>query len=102
MSEFTKEEWRFCDNTKYGWQTHPFSITARKKGVNSATIANIPVRATISLEEAKANARLISAAPALLEALETFPQSIAWTDQDLWDWSKKALEAINKAKGIDQ
>lgn len=47
----------------------------------------------------KSNARLISAAPDLLEALMTFPQSLAWTDDELWTWSEKARAAINKATG---
>jgi adenine specific DNA methylase Mod len=65
---YTKEQWRFNDNSRH-WKTHPFSVTCRKTGVSSATIANIPARATISLEEQKANARLIAAAPELLGAL---------------------------------
>ena len=47
----------------------------------------------------KANARLIAAAPDLLKALTAFPQSLAWTDDELWDWSKQALAAISKATG---
>jgi len=47
----------------------------------------------------KANARLIAAAPDLLEALLTFPQSLAWTDDELWDWNTKARAAIDKATG---
>jgi len=50
----------------------------------------------------KSNARLIAAAPDLLEALLTFPQSLAWTDDELWDWSKKARAAIDKATGAAQ
>jgi len=52
---YTKEQWRFNDNSRY-WKTHPFSVTCRKTGA-------------ISLEEQKANARLIAAAPELLGAL---------------------------------
>jgi len=59
----------------------------------------MPHRKTISQEEAMANARLISAAPDLLEALMTFPQSMAWTDDELWAWSAKAREAVDKALG---
>lgn len=47
----------------------------------------------------KANARLIAAAPDLLKALTTFPQSLAWTDDELWNWNKQALAAIAKATG---
>jgi hypothetical protein len=42
----------------------------------------------------------MAAAPDLFEALNTFPQSLAWTDDELWEWNKKALAALNKAKGI--
>lgn len=48
----------------------------------------------------KANARLIAAAPDLLQALMKFPQSLAWTDDELWDWNKQALAAISKATGV--
>ena len=64
---YTKEEWRYHENNN--WKTHPFSISARKRGVHSAVIANIPTRMTIPPEEQRANARLIFAAPALFEAL---------------------------------
>lgn len=49
--------------------------------------------------EDEANAHLIAAAPELLEALNDFPFSIDWIDDRLWDWSKKAREAIAKATG---
>jgi hypothetical protein len=98
MSKHTPGPWRFNDNTKW-WKTNPFSITVPRHGVYRAAIANIPAKATISRLEAEANARLISAAPDLLEALMTFPQSIAWTDDELWAWSKKAIDAIEKATG---
>jgi hypothetical protein len=64
----TKEEWQYNEN--FNWKTHPFSISARKRGVHSAVIANIPVRATIPPQEQRANARLIATAPELLEALQ--------------------------------
>lgn len=99
MYKHTTGPWRFNDNVRYEWKTNPFSITTRKPGVNSTTIANMPYRKTISQEEAMANARLISAAPDLLDALMTFPQSMAWTDDDLWKWSEKARAAIDKALG---
>lgn len=47
----------------------------------------------------RANARLIAAAPDLLEALNDFPFSIDWTDDQLWAWSEKARSAIAKATG---
>jgi hypothetical protein len=50
-------------------------------------------------EESRANARLISAAPDLLNALLKFPQHHGATDQDWWDWIGIAREAIDKAQG---
>ncbi len=70
MSKHTPGPWRFSDNTKW-WKTNPFSVTVPKKGVHGTAVANIPARATISMEEAQANARLIAAAPDLLEALDS-------------------------------
>lgn len=61
----TPGPWRFNDNTQW-WKTNPYSVTVRKHGVHSATVANIPARATITPEEQQANARLIAAAPELL------------------------------------
>jgi hypothetical protein len=47
----------------------------------------------------KANARLIAAAPDLLDALMTVPQGLLWSDDDLWRWHDKARAAIAKATG---
>jgi len=91
----TKERWVLNENNN--WKTNPFSITARKRGVHSATIANIPTRMTIPPLEQQANARLISAAPDLLDALMTWPQWIGATDDDIWAWVDKARAAIDKA-----
>jgi transaldolase len=90
-----KNTWRFNDNTKHGWTTNPYSITCRKFGVHSATIANIPNRKTISDEERKANALLIAAAPDLLMALEAVVQGVP----DTWEGVQKARRAIAKAYG---
>jgi hypothetical protein len=90
----TKQEWRL--NINNNWKTNPFSITARKHGVHSTTIANIPTRMTIPPLEQQANARLISAAPDLLDALMTMP-GLGATDVELWAWNDKARAAIDKA-----
>jgi hypothetical protein len=50
-------------------------------------------------EEQRSNARLIAAAPDLLEALKTLPQSLAATEDDLNRWLEKASAAISKAEG---
>lgn len=90
----TKQEWRLNENNN--WKTNPFSITVRKHGVHSTTIANIPTRMTIPPREQQANARLISAAPDLLDALMTLP-GVTATDEELWAWNDKARAAIDKA-----
>jgi hypothetical protein len=91
----TKEKWMLSEND--GWKTNPFSIIVRKHGVHSTTIANIPTRQTISPEEQQANARLISAAPDLLDALLNLPQHHGATEQEWWDWIAIARAAIDKA-----
>jgi hypothetical protein len=50
-------------------------------------------------EEQRSNARLIAAAPDLLEALKTLPQSLAATDDDLNRWLESAKAAIAKVDG---
>jgi hypothetical protein len=95
----TPGPWLLENNIAYGWKTNPYSISTRKPGVHSVAIANIPAKQTISRDEALANARLISAAPDLLDALMTFPQSLAWTDDELWAWAQRARAAIAKATG---
>lgn len=91
----TKQEWRL--NINNNWKTNPFSITARKHGVHSTTIANIPTRMSIPPLEQQANARLISAAPDLLDALLKLPQHHGATEQEWWDWIAIARAAIDKA-----
>jgi hypothetical protein len=96
--QHTKETWRYNENSY--WKTHPFSISVRKRGVNSAVVANIPVRATIPPEEQKANARLISAAPDLLEALQEVIDAAdggGWAQLD--PMLSKQRAALKKARG---
>jgi hypothetical protein len=62
------ERWVLNENNN--WKTNPFSVTVRKRGVHSTTIANIPTRMTVPPQEQKANARLIATAPELLDALK--------------------------------
>ncbi len=94
MSKYTPGPWRLNDNTKY-WKTNIFSITVRKHGVSSSTVANIPARATIPVSEAWANARLIAAAPDLLEAVKA-----ALSDDQ--PYIEKCKAAIVKARGEQQ
>jgi len=86
-------------NENNNWKTNPFSVTVRKRGVHSTTIANVPTRMTIPPQEQKANARLISAAPDLLDALLKLPQHHGATEQEWWDWIDTARTAIDKATG---
>ena len=73
--------------------------------VNWHTTMNLPYKYTVSEEqetdeEAEANAKLIAAAPELLEALESF---IDANDRGEFaidaEIANKAMKAINKAKG---
>jgi hypothetical protein len=89
----TQEKWMYNEN--FNWKTHPFSISARKRGVHSAVIANIPVRATIPPQEQMANARLIAAAPDLLSALQDM--LLCCYDEELDDQTIKAVEAARTA-----
>ena len=91
---YTKEQWVFNQNNN--WKTNPFSITTRKRGVHSTTVANIPTRMTIPPMEQIANARLISAAPELLEALELIHanagESAEWIRSRIAPVIAKAME----------
>lgn len=64
----TPGPWRFCDNSLH-WKTNPFSVTVRKHGVHSSTVANIPHRETISMDEQRSNAKLISQTPEMWTCL---------------------------------
>jgi hypothetical protein len=97
MSKHTPGPWRLNENNN--WKTNPFSVTVRKFGVHSTTIANIPTRMTVPPQEQQANARLIAAAPDLLEALQTLPQGPLYTDDEINLWVEKASAAIDKATG---
>ena len=97
MNKHTPGPWRLNENNN--WKTNPFSVTVRKFGVHSTTIANIPTRMTVPPHEQQANARLIAAAPDLLEALQTLPQGPLYTDDEINLWVEKASAAIDKATG---
>lgn len=65
---YTRGTWAAVGSQHY--KANPWSVVVRKPGVNAVAVANIPNRRTIPAEEQLANARLISAAPDLLEALK--------------------------------
>ena len=98
---YTKEEWRFNDNTRWGWKENPYSVTCRKPGQHSVTIAAIKNCASIPDTEKRANAMLIYAAPDLLNALVDL-LGVCY-DLEINDETVKAVAnaraAVTKAKG---
>ncbi len=97
MIKHTPGPWLLNKNNN--WKTNPFSVTVRKPGVHSTTVANIPTRMTISPAEQQANAHLIAAAPEMLAALQGFQN--AWIANRLVTSDEAALilAAIAKANG---
>lgn len=75
----------------------PTAIWANGVWIASTNMDNVPI------DERRANARLIAAAPELLVALKAFPMlfvpaSSAWGRQ-VQEWQDIALAAIAKAEG---
>jgi len=64
------EIWRLVKHDT--WKTNPISITVKRPGVNSTTIANFPARATITPEDSYAYARMMVCAPEMIELLRRF------------------------------
>ncbi len=95
LQEHTPGPWRMRAAIK----PDEFEIRDAQSSGGYAPIAKVKGDKRSTIEQAAANARLIAAAPELLEALMTFPQSLAWTDDELWDWSNKTRAAIAKATG---
>lgn len=94
MNKHTKEKWTYNENLN--WKTNPFSITVQGRyGVHSTTIANIPTRMTIPPDEQRANARLIAAAPLLLEALRAMLNCVY--DEELNDETIAAVRSARHA-----
>ena len=75
MSKHTQGWWYLSVNKS--WKTNPFSIVVRKDGVHRTTIANLPARKTIGPEEREATARLLTAAPDLLDVTQGFRRKLA-------------------------
>ena len=64
------EIWRLVKHDT--WKTNPISITVKRPGVHSTTIANFPTRATITPEDSYAYARMMVCAPEMVELLRRF------------------------------
>ena len=95
MSKHTPGPW-VTGNGKKGTRAET-SVYAE---INDVYIKIAWCDATLGYPHCVANARLIAAAPDLLEALKTLPQSLAATDDDLNRWLERANAAIAKAEGI--
>lgn len=76
-----------------------FDIRDEGSSGGYAPIAKVKGDKRSTMEQAAANARLIAAAPDLLDALQTMPQSMSATDEEYWAWVDKARAAIDKATG---
>ena len=100
MNKHTQEKWKFNDNTLF-WTRTPYSVTCRKPGQHSVTIAAIRNLNSIPDEEKRANALLITAAPDLLNALTELLRVFPDTERD--DETITAVvdarAAITKARG---
>ena len=95
MSQHTPGPWRLNENNN--WKTNPFSVTVRKFGVHSTTIANIPNRKTVPDAEQRANAMLMAHAPEMLELLRTF---VGWYSNKEKDNFHKVMPFKNQPPEI--
>ncbi|WEA24063.1 hypothetical protein [Rhizobium binxianense] len=98
MSKHTPGPWMALEG-KRGWQIHTDHAKGKAAPHINHWIANLKCESTPFAEEA--NARLIAAAPDLLEALTVVAQklgSLLWEGNDA-PIIKKALAAIAKAEG---
>lgn len=95
MAKHTPGPWRVCRAIKAG----EFDIRDEHSSGGYAPIAKVKGDKRSTAAQTIENARLIAAAPDLLEVLVTMPQGISSSDQDWWDWIDKARSAIDKATG---
>ncbi len=97
MNKHTPGPWHF----RAAIQEGQFVVRDRKSSGGFADIARVKGDKRSTLAQAEANARLIAAAPDLLDALETYPaQGVIMTDEEMWAWVEKARSAIDKARGL--
>jgi len=81
------------------WHVHPWGDNSYEINSTQLTVCNVPGFSdeTVDSGSAESNARLIAAAPDLLEALEgLMPMWESGIDEP---WVRKARAAIKKAKG---
>ena len=101
MSKHTEGPWKVDGKTELCIT----NVHDRSKYVGSASIMGSKDNCKELYEEAKANARLMAAAPELLEALEAIQKHWNYEgnaygmDDELLPIMKKAKQAIAKAKG---
>jgi hypothetical protein len=95
-SNHTPGPWLLNHNTN--WKTNPFSITVRKYGVHSTTVANIPTRMTVPPQEQQANARLLAAAPDLLAALSDLHLAVTMRPTSSGGLSTRERVALDRAR----
>ena len=97
MNKHTPGPWHHRKAIRSG----EFTVQDRGSSGGFAPIARIKGDKRSTLAQAEANARLIAAAPDLLDALETYPaQGVVMTDAEMWAWVDKARSAIDKARGL--
>ena len=97
MNKHTPGPWHF----RAAIQEGQFVVRDRGSSGGFADIARVKGDKRSTLAQAEANARLIAAAPDLLDALETYPAlGVVMTDEEMWAWVEKARAAIDKARGL--
>lgn len=107
MSEYTPGPWKVLNNTR----GYPYQIYAPNSSGGPGGIKSITRGAAITLpssDEGKANARLIAAAPQMLEALKLAREYVAATEGTLLSKPnivtpdlEKIDAAIKAAEGTD-
>lgn len=94
MSKHTSGPWGIYDTAAYG-------IHICKGGIAGQHIASAQRYVGLTQDETVANARLIAAAPDLLDALKALTEKLAMSG-DAWRWKEElpqAAAAIAKAEG---
>ena len=94
MTKHTPGPWKCSQHLgHFSWSVH---MDAGDRGRGSTIVDGV---GGIDREQRLANARLIAAAPDLLEALEAALRKIEWILPVEWDVMRQINAAIAKAKG---